>query len=293
MPQHVVVGLDGSLESRVAARWAAREAVSREAPLLLVQVQDVDPDPLARVPGEAAAHEWAEHTAEDVQAELHRTHATLRSTTEVREGAPPDVLAELSSPTGLLVLGSRGLGAIRGFLVGSVALPTVARAHGPVVLVRPRPEPSPPETATTAPRARVVVGVDLDAPAGEVLAFAFDTAARWGAALHAVHGWEPPPAFGVRPLVAAEDARVQLNQEKEEALVGLLRPWAEEHPAVPVEARAVVGVPGRLLLDAAADAGLLVVGRHVRRGRLGPHIGSLAHAALHHAEIPVAVVPHP
>ncbi|MCZ9344002.1 universal stress protein, partial [Streptomyces sp. TRM76130] len=38
MPRTIMVGLDGSAESRAAARWAAREAVLREAPVRLVHV---------------------------------------------------------------------------------------------------------------------------------------------------------------------------------------------------------------------------------------------------------------
>ncbi|NYV77289.1 universal stress protein, partial [Streptomyces sp. UH6] len=46
------------------------------------------------------------------------------------------------------------------------------------------------------------------------------------------------------------------------------------------------------LLDAAAAASLVVVGRRVRRGTLGIHIGPVAHAVMHHATVPVAVVAH-
>ncbi|WP_308216795.1 universal stress protein [Streptomyces fragilis] len=41
-----------------------------------------------------------------------------------------------------------------------------------------------------------------------------------------------------------------------------------------------------------SDAGLLVVGRRETGHRVGARIGSVAHAALHHAGCPVAVVPH-
>ena len=47
-----------------------------------------------------------------------------------------------------------------------------------------------------------------------------------------------------------------------------------------------------LLIDDSADASLVVVGRRTRRSPLGPHIGPVAHAVLHHAKAPVAVVAH-
>ncbi|MFB6716889.1 universal stress protein [Streptomyces sp. NPDC056358] len=46
------------------------------------------------------------------------------------------------------------------------------------------------------------------------------------------------------------------------------------------------------LVRAAAGADLLVIGRHLRRSPLGAHLGLVAHAVLHHAATPVAVVAH-
>ncbi|MFD0069820.1 universal stress protein, partial [Streptomyces sp. NPDC127574] len=37
---------------------------------------------------------------------------------------------------------------------------------------------------------------------------------------------------------------------------------------------------------------LMVVGRRVERSAVGGRIGSVAHAVMHHAPCPVAVVPH-
>ncbi|MBL0777556.1 universal stress protein [Streptomyces albidoflavus] len=36
MPQHIIVGVDGTSDSLLAADWAAREARRRKAPLLLL-----------------------------------------------------------------------------------------------------------------------------------------------------------------------------------------------------------------------------------------------------------------
>ncbi|MFB0627282.1 universal stress protein [Streptomyces sp. AB3(2024)] len=46
------------------------------------------------------------------------------------------------------------------------------------------------------------------------------------------------------------------------------------------------------LVQAAARADLVVVGRHLRRSPLGVHLGSVAHAVLHHSAAPVAVIAH-
>jgi nucleotide-binding universal stress UspA family protein len=47
-----------------------------------------------------------------------------------------------------------------------------------------------------------------------------------------------------------------------------------------------------VLLSLAERAQLMVVGRRVRHSAVGGRIGSVAHAVIHHAPCPVAVVPH-
>lgn len=56
--------------------------------------------------------------------------------------------------------------------------------------------------------------------------------------------------------------------------------------------RCRLGHPAHDLVEASRDAGLLVVGRRERRVGVGAHIGSVAHAVLHHSKAAVAVVPH-
>jgi nucleotide-binding universal stress UspA family protein len=51
-------------------------------------------------------------------------------------------------------------------------------------------------------------------------------------------------------------------------------------------------LPASHLVDASREASLVVVGRRIRRGALGTHIGPVTHAVLHHSIAPVAVVPH-
>jgi nucleotide-binding universal stress UspA family protein len=74
------------------------------------------------------------------------------------------------------------------------------------------------------------------------------------------------------------------------ALDEALRPWRDRYPQVPVTEHVEMGSAGQVLLAAAAHAHLVVVGRHASRP-VGPRIGSVAHALLHHAPCPVAVVP--
>ncbi|MBB5938404.1 nucleotide-binding universal stress UspA family protein [Streptomyces zagrosensis] len=89
-------------------------------------------------------------------------------------------------------------------------------------------------------------------------------------------------------MVGAEG--LQPWEEKE--LTEVLAPWRERYPDVPVVAHVELGSAGRALLSAASTADLVVIGRRTRRSPVGTRIGSVAHAVLHHAPCPVAVVPH-
>jgi nucleotide-binding universal stress UspA family protein len=59
--------------------------------------------------------------------------------TRVVDKAPAEELVELSREASLLVVGSHGHGAIRGLLLGSVALHCALHAAAPVLVVRSRP----------------------------------------------------------------------------------------------------------------------------------------------------------
>jgi nucleotide-binding universal stress UspA family protein len=61
---------------------------------------------------------------------------------------------------------------------------------------------------------------------------------------------------------------------------------------VEVVEQTAVGSAGAHLVDAAADASLVVVGHRVRHTPQAFHLGPVIHAVLHHATAPVAVVPH-
>ncbi|WP_308284712.1 universal stress protein [Streptomyces longispororuber] len=71
------------------------------------------------------------------------------------------------------------------------------------------------------------------------------------------------------------------------------RTWCDKYPVVGVARALTEGHLLDALLDAASGAGLVVVGRRRRPGpHIGPRVGPVTHAVLHHAACPVAVVPH-
>ncbi|MDX3714730.1 universal stress protein [Streptomyces europaeiscabiei] len=285
MIRSAVVGLDGSAESRAAAQWAAREAKRRFLPLTLVHAWEAVPDPMAMAPpllGAQTHQWWSERVAREVADELRLRHPGLEVSVEQVPGPPAEVLTEAAKDAELLVLGSRGLSGIGGFLVGSVGQAVVAHTGQPVVLVRAG------EQAVGGP---VVLGLDADHPDDTVIAYAFEAAARRVTPLRVVHAWSLPPYFAYG-LPADPELNAALAKQDAATLAEVLHPWKEKYPAVEVIEESGSGSPAVHLADASRHASLVVVGRRIRRSPLGAHIGPVTHAVLHHATAPVAVVPH-
>ncbi|MDX3077788.1 universal stress protein [Streptomyces sp. NPDC088354] len=298
----ITAGVDGSPAGLAAADWAAREARLRGLPLVLVHVHDWQPRaytyaPLAGgiAPLDAGtqAH-WAERTLRDAATDLGRRHPGLEISTRHLGGEPAAVLAATAQESELLVLGSRGLGPVTGFLVGSVASATVARAARPVVLVRAGgTEGDPTSGRSDAAASRdVVLGLDLTRPSEELVSFAFEAASLRRVPLRVVHGWNLPPAYGYDAGAAYAELQKEIAVTEAGALAQALLGWREKYPSVAVSEHSLLGGAVPLLLDAAADACLVVVGRRIRRSAAGMHVGPVAHAMLHHCAVPVAVVPH-
>lgn len=125
------------------------------------------------------------------------------------------------------------------------------------------------------------------------LRFAFETAAARGASVRVVRAWSLPPLFTYSPgsLKLLDEAGGMEPFEKK-ALTEAVQPWREQFPEVPVTEYVEMGSAGQVLLSLAARAQLMVVQRRAERSAVGSRIGSVAHAVMHHAPCPVAVVPH-
>ncbi len=291
MRDRVSAGVDGSEESRAAAHWAAQEAVVRQVPLRLVHAVDWLLDPVVPGPDRQDAEQWADRALTDTSEELHRRHPQLEITTCSLKGRPAAALAAEAADAGLLVLGSRGLGGLVGFIIGSVAMSTLVATDTPVVLVRVADGPDGPDDPGTGSNPEVVVGVDIHEACDPVLDFAFEEAERRSCPLVVVHGWSLPPVFSYAPAL---DPGVQ--KEMADGLGTTLRevlsPWERKYPRLAVDARVVIGQPAIQILDAASGAALVVVGRRIHRPALGARIGPITHAVMHHATSPVAIVAH-
>ena len=136
----IVVGIDGSDESKQALRWALDEASLRNLPLRAVYAwndpyllppgygppEDFEPDVLRRTADEFLSAVLSEVVGEgDVDVEK-----------VVVEGRAGSVLVEAALDADLLVVGSRGHGGFAGLLLGSVSQQCAHHASCPVLIVR-------------------------------------------------------------------------------------------------------------------------------------------------------------
>lgn len=134
---------------------------------------------------------------------------------------------------------------------------------------------------------RIVVGVDGSPSSEQALRWGLEQAERTGAVVVAVHAWRVSASYASATLLAASDdpaaaAERWLEETVAKAVSG--------SPPVQVRRRVRSGHPAAVLVDAAADADLLVVGSRGRGGFAGALLGSVGQHCIHHAPCPVVVV---
>ncbi|MFF7236575.1 universal stress protein [Streptomyces collinus] len=287
MTRPITAGVDGTEESLAALDWAAREAVRRGLPLRVVHVWHDEESPATA--DRDTQHGWVSQGVREAVRTVSGRHPGLEVTVDVREDGAARALTGAAAEAEMLVLGSRGHGRVVGFLVGSVGQQVIAEAARPVVLVRAEDRPA----AEAAGRDVVVGQHGGPEDSADALRFAFETAAARGAAVRAVRAWTLPPVFAYSPgSLKLLDDEGGLEPYERRSLAEAVRPWRERFPEVPVAEHVEMGSAAQVLLAAAADAQLMVVGRRAHRTAVGARIGSVAYGVLHHAGCPVAVVPH-
>jgi nucleotide-binding universal stress UspA family protein len=137
---------------------------------------------------------------------------------------------------------------------------------------------------------KIVVGVDGSESSIGALKWAARQAELTGATLHVVTAWafpEEPTPFEIVPhLPLGPDRLAEPREELDKTIVAVLG----SHPSITVipEVRSGHVVP--VLLDAARDADLLVVGSRGRGAFAGMLLGSVSEHCVHHARCPVLVV---
>lgn len=139
----IVVGVDGSAESKAALRWAGAMARRTGAIIDAVTVWSIpatfgwDSVGLYGVDWQGDAEKSVIATVDDVFGA--ERPAGLRTFT--LEGDPAHKLIEHAAGAQLLVLGSRGRGGFAGLLLGSVSSKCAAHATCPVLIVHADDQP--------------------------------------------------------------------------------------------------------------------------------------------------------
>jgi len=251
----VVVGVHRVATADPPVRWAADEARRRHLPLTLV-------------------HAWREHL--DIEVTLSADALPdLDGPVEARAAHGRAAAVLLGYPADLLVLGAHS---------GTLHLRHVTRlclhqATCPVVVV---PE------ADRPPVGRIVVGVDGADTSREALLWAAEAAALRGVTLTVVQAWQvrphsPTDVLHPRSAVPTQQAAAQ----------GRLRSWAESVVAdtSAIDFYTPHGAPLDMLLDCAADADLVVIGRRSHSGLRRVLHGAAGDSLSALAPCPVAVVP--
>ncbi|WP_435206331.1 universal stress protein [Micromonospora sp. bgisy143] len=283
MNRPVVVGVDGSPSSLVAAEHAARAAQLRSRSLLVVHGYlhaPLNPYDLMM----PAPSEESQKMVQGVATDLTERFPGLAVEVRLVAGGPGATMVEESRRAELVVVGSRGLGGFTGLLLGSVGAQVAAHAHCPVLVVRPEGRP----IDVDGP---VVVGVDGSEPSQLAVGHAAVEATLRDVPLVLAHVGSPG---GDRPVPdEIEEAQAAEQAEAVRLLADASAVVRAEHPDLVVREHPVrAASPAQGLVEASGAASLLVVGTRGRAGFAGLLLGSVSQAAVHHAHCPVLVA-HP
>jgi nucleotide-binding universal stress UspA family protein len=282
----VLVGVDGSEDSRTALRWAAATAAALQLPLRAMWAWHYPSDAILSVgnihlPEPQRADELIEtqlrHLLTDV---LGDDGAAVAVEVGRGPGAGALLRAAEDEPT-MVVVGSRGLGGFKGLLLGSVSRQLCEHAPCPVTVVR-RTAPVDPVQLDT-----IVVGVDGSADAERALTFAAELAARTEAELVVANATGPGDVVHPRDV----DPYVDLGARRR-----LVEEWCAplQGHALDLHLAVVAGDARSALLQVAEDraADLLVVGSRGHGPVTRLLLGSVASSLAQHSEVPVTIIPH-
>lgn len=278
----VAVGHHGSPS---ALAFAANEARLTGASLHLAHVvRFPGVEPYAGLYDEVLAE--ADALLAAAAASVHRlTDGSVEVRTErIDRGTLVPDLVRRADESQLVVVEHRHLRPLRRFVTGSTTKGVAARARVPVASVpedwRPPAEPA----------GRVTVAVQDSGEAAVLLQTALAQAALHSSSLTVLHAsWiESGSDF---PITLDAQDRARTEAQVRDELADALAACAEAFPDVEVEMRVSFDRPAEALVDAAAGADLLVLGRRHHVMPWGSHLGPVARTVLEHSPCPVLLAP--
>ena len=284
----ITVGVDGSPIGREALRWALAEALLRGARLRVVHSWSIPPltaTGVGMIPAyDLLRGELGAAAEKTLAGELEQAGArgeNVEIEPRIVQGDAARAILDGAADADLLVVGSRGHGAVTGAVLGSVSRACLYHAPCPVAVVH---------ASNHAQHSRIVVGADSSPGATAALEWAFAEARLRGAVVHVVTAYEEPWGAAAGGHAGPElivELRAALADDAERRL-GEVRAAAPDD--VEITGEAVFGPPGQALVEAAADADLLVVGSRGRGGFKSLLLGSVSqHSAAHAGGVVVVV----
>jgi nucleotide-binding universal stress UspA family protein len=144
---------------------------------------------------------------------------------------------------------------------------------------------------TTAGTGTVVVGIDGSEPSLRALRWAADEALAHGWDLEVVHVWERPQSYAPLGVGSYPIDPGPAHDEGRKVLDRALAEVRARAPGVALLGRLEEGAPGTVMVDAAHDADLVVVGTRGLGGIKSFFLGSVSQQVAHHARCPVVIVP--
>lgn len=287
----VVVGYDESEEAASAVRWAAIVAARRHAPLTIVAATGWE-----NPPADLDASEFSDFTDRMIYQAAERGARIARDTADVEVtsigaiGGAAKTLQEQSADAQLVVVGHRGRGRLRGALLGSVAYTIATHANCPVAVVRGNDNHLP---TAESPN---VVAVDGSKESEAALLTAAKWSAEIGSLLRVVVAWHPPfavPYLG--PIPTEEQSLYESETTRASRAAAAISRRAVEmataaHPGLTVETFVSSGRPAEVILDAAQDASVIIMGARGRGDFTSLLLGSVSREVMEHAHCPVYIV---
>lgn len=293
----ILAGYDGSENAEKAVFWAADLATASGRPLRLLTSYSL---PAMVGIGMSAGYALPALSSQEVH-EIDLRHKTMMSELSLRvksefpglatetfidQGAPAAALLRAAEDSAAIVLGTRGVGAAQGLIMGSVSYAVAHRAKCPVVLV--------PETSNRAIDGKVVVGIDGSSRSTQAAAWALSLASCLHRPLEVVTAWHYPyqamiPEAGMMMGPGVEDLRLALLRDAKQ-LVEREKQRLEGPHGTHIDVNAVEGSAADVLTEEAGPQDIIVVASKSHSLLASVLLGSTSTAVAHRSRGPVVIV---
>jgi nucleotide-binding universal stress UspA family protein len=143
---------------------------------------------------------------------------------------------------------------------------------------------------------RIVVGVDGSSAADAALRWALEEAKFRQAKVDVIQAWQEPPAVTPAAGATSHDLAALMSAAAErclDAVVSRVVPEGFAGYSIHVRTWVAHGQAGPVLVDAAKEADVLVVGTRGLGAVRTLLLGSVSSYCVHHADCPVVVIPQP